>query len=185
MIHSFSKHPLLRNAAMLMALFAMLGTASAAPRFYGGASINWTDIKLDKTHFNPTSGQLHVGGWLITNIGLELRLNSEFSDDSAHGVTTSLPRIISAGLRFQSPEEWGLKAYLLFGGAIVTLDSDADDSGFPGRDDFDAGLASVGFLAPLTADRRFAVFLEASRYFLSRDNDAPLTLGALGVQYEF
>lgn len=185
MLHDFSKHSLLLATAVLATLLFTLNSASAAPRFYGGASINWADLKLDKTHFNTASGQLHVGSWLFTNIGIELRLNQEFSDDSAHGVTTGLPRIVSTGMRFQSPEEWGLKAYLLFGAAIVTLDSHVDNSDFPGQDDFDAGLATIGFLAPMTSDRRFGIFLEASRYFLNRDKDAPLTLGALGVQYEF
>ncbi len=159
--------------------------ALAEPRFYAGAGIGYGDIRLSRTHFNSVSSQFHVGGWVLKNIGIELRLNNELSDDSARGITTSIPRLVTAAMRFQSPQEWGLKVYVLLGGARVTLDSHGEGGNFPGREDFDAALVNIGLLSPLSDDGRWSLFLEANRYFLDRDNDAPLTIGSLGVQYEF
>ena len=159
--------------------------APADSRFYAGAGIGYGDLRLSRSHFNPRAFQFHAGGWVVENIGIELRLATETRDDSRHGITTSIPQITTAAIRFQSPEEWGLKVYVLLGGGRVTLDSRSRDGDFPGREEFDAALVDIGLLSPLSNDRRWSLFLEAGRYFLDRDNDAPLTVGSLGVQYEF
>lgn len=177
--------PLLLLYLLLATLLATGQTTLASDRFYGGAGIAYTDLKISETHFHPTLAQMHIGGWVWKNIGLELRLNSELSDDSTSNVIASVPQIVTAALRFQSPEEWHLKAYFLFGVARVTLDTRRGDSGFPGKNDFDAAVASFGLLAPVSSDRRLAVLLEANRYFLDDENDMPLTVGVLGVQYDF
>lgn len=176
---------MLKKPLLSLFLSALVTTLEAAPAFYAGAGVGYGDIRLSHTHFNSSSGQFHAGAWIIDNVGIELRINAELNDDTERGITTSIPRIATAALRFQSPEDLGLKVYVLAGAGRVTLDSHADGGNTPGRDDFDAGLIALGLLAPLSADRRLGIYLEASRYFLDRDNDAPLAVGSLGVQYDF
>ena len=176
---------MLKKPLLLLFLSALISTLQAAPPFYAGAGVGYSDIQLSQTRFNSISGQYHAGLWVVDNIGIELRLNAELSDDTEHGITTSIPQIASAVLRLQSPEDLGLKVYVLAGASRVALDSHADGGDTPGQDDFDAGLIALGLLTPLSADRQLGVYFEASRYFLERDDDIPLIVGSLGVQYDF
>ena len=176
---------MLKRSLFFLFLSALISTLQAAPPFYAGAGVGYSDIQLSHTRFNSISGQYHAGVWVVDNIGIELRINAELNDDTEHGITTSIPRIASAVVRLQSPEELGLKVYVLAGASRVTLDSHADGGDTPGQDDFDAGLVALGLLTPLSVDRQLSVYLEVNRYFLERDDDIPLIVGSLGVQYDF
>ena len=169
----------------LLGLLAFTSVPAHAADLYGGVAGSYTSVKLSKTHFNLAQVQGHVGRWLWEGIGLELRGNVGLNDDTERGLTTEVPQIFSVAARFQSPREAELKAYILLGASRVELKSDSAGSNFPGSDNFNGGLLTVGLLAPISDNHRLSFLAEFSRYFIDNENDVLLYNGSLGIQYEF
>ncbi len=182
MIHLRVSSLSLLLAGFLLAAFSL---AAVAEGFYVGLSGSRADVKISKTHFNPTLSRLHLGGWIWKGIGMELNASSNANEDTQRGLTTEISQIVSVAARFQSPEEWGLKAYVLLGASRLTLHSASTGSDFPGSEDLDGGMVSLGLLAPITADRRMALMAQLTNYFVDSDNDIKIYSGSLGFHYEF
>lgn len=168
---------------LAISLLISSGLLQASPRGYGGMDLLFTRLNIDDASFSPILGRVNGGLWLFKGIGIEAMLGGALKDDEDNRLTLDIPTLAGAYLRFQSPDDHGLKAYILLGYSQFELDGSLSHSAFPGKETFSGPATSVGLLHPLGAEKQFSLYLELSGYFVDEDLDFGGL--ALGVRYGY
>lgn len=179
------KSAALKAARLLpIVLLPFAGSISAQDaQWYGELGYARTGVEITDIDFNPAIARISVGGWLKEGVGMEISHAVSASDDSVQGLDIDVSQLTTLVLRLQSPEELGIKAYMLLGYSAFTLDGTRGNAGFPGEEDFSGPMAALGFLFPLRAAAPLSISLEYSQHF--SDDDLDLNMLAAGIRYGY
>ncbi len=167
---------------LLAGLFAATPVA-ADTRMFGGADLQYGMLGVGGETFNPIQLRADVGLWLRKGIGVQAMIGGSVNDDSFNDLTLDAPSLAALSLRFQSPEDLGMKAYALVGYSRFELDGALGKGNFPGRETFTGPSVSLGLLRPLGERRLWSLSAELAGYFA--DNDVSFGGLSLGVRYGY
>lgn len=168
----------------LLTLGLLLPTAVTANTWFVGADHLWHHLEVSSTRFKPTSVRLHAGFWMLEGIGLEFRGTQSLSSYTKHNLEFEITDSSSLALRFQSPRDLDVSAYILVGGTQFNLDGNSNGSTFPGTERFQGGYAAIGLLRFL-GQTNAALALEYERHFVDEDEQLEPAAWSLGLHYEF
>ena len=170
-----------RLLAISLLLFSNLLQASPAP--YGGIDLAYNRLNIGDASFTSPLARINGGIWLFKGIGIEAMLGGALQDDKDSGLTLNIPVIGAAYARFQSPQDLGMKAYVLLGYSQFKMEGSVNHSNFPGKETFSGPAAAVGLLHALDKAKQFSLYLELAGYFAHDELDFGGL--ALGVRYGY
>ncbi len=172
-----------RRALTGVVVASALSPALADTEFYGGADLQYGMIGVGGETFNPVLLRADAGLWLRKGIGAQIGAGASVSDDGVGNLSLDVPSVASLSLRFQSPEDLGMKAFALLGYSRFELDGALSGGNFPGRESFTGPSASLGLLWPLGERRAWSLSAELAGYFA--DNDVGFGGLSLGLRYGY
>lgn len=156
---------------------------SSASDFYGELSSSYAISKIDDEKFNPLALEARLGMYLDKQVGLEAYLGSGVREDTRIDIDLTLSQLAGVNFRFESPEQEGMKVFLLLGYGMSEWDVDRSNTGEPGKVDFDDFSYGGGFEWRLGNSKNWFLNLRGQR-FLNKE-ELSLDTGSLGVRYAF
>lgn len=151
--------------------------------FYIQASADYGSVDIQDNTFNPSVMSLTGGAWVRQGIAVELEYGQGVVDDDAGGLTVDVPSFGALAVRFQSPEDFGIKAHFTAGYGWFNLEGEFNDSSYPGDETFSGPMVGLGLLFPIRAAYPWSVALEYGQTF-GDDNVDMGTIG-MGLRYGY
>lgn len=147
--------------------------------------VNARDFKtnIDSTSFHTPVLETRLGAYIVDQIALELALATGVSDDQNSGMALKLDYQANLSARFESPESKGLKAFILLGYGLTSLDLDRNASGKPGAEPFKNGNYGIGFDYRVSQESNLFLSLAWQRYY--RDGGIRIDGTGLGLTFQF
>lgn len=155
--------------------------AQAEIRLYGEARMGAGGVRHSDLDFYPVFGSFSVGAFIVDNIGIEGFIDTRISDDEADDFQLGVTEAFGAAVRFQSPPQNGLHAYILLG--YVDFDIRQQESGREAlRENFTGARFSVGVNQRLNVIPGLIFGVEYRNYYA----DSGITVDglSLGLRYE-
>lgn len=156
---------------------------ASAAELYGEINTSYVFSKIEEEKFNPLALEARVGVYLQKQVGLEAYYGAGLSDDSQLDVDVSISTIAGVNLRFESPEQKGMKIFILLGYGMSEWEVDRSGTGEPGKVDFDDFSYGGGLEWRVGKSENWFVNVRGQS-FLNKD-DLSLSTGSLGVRYAF
>lgn len=172
-----------RCLSILLSLFVLAPFPAYTADWYAGLDVMYGRVGISGEKFHLPLMRARAGVWLWENIGIEGMAGVALDNDTQSDLDMDIPSLGAVYARFQSPEQMGIKAYILLGAAAVEMDGNLAASGFPGRETFSGGMASLGLRAPIKRLPNAAWSLEYSNYFV--DEDIDVFGWSIGIYYDF
>ena len=132
-------------------------------------------VRIDNTDFDFAAAELRMGGYVYTNIGIELHLATGLSDDKQDDLELSMDYSANLLARFETPEREGFKLMLLAGYGQTSLDLDRSGTGSPGSETFKNANFGLGANYRWKEDSPFSAGLKWHRYYAEGDITIDLT----------
>lgn len=135
--------------------------------------------------FNPTIASIGAGLWLFDNIGVDVFLDSNISDDRSDAFTVDIDEASGVGFRFQSPARRGLSLHVNLGYVtyrVVQLRQDERGSRTV-SETFAGARLGVGVAQRLRSFKNILITGEYRNYL--SDDDLQADTLAIGLRVNF
>ncbi len=156
----------------LLAILFLFGTTSAAADsgFYGELHAGVKGVRHSELDFYPTFGSLSAGVFIVQNVGIEVFADVALSASEKGNFEIEIAHASGVAIRFQSPPQQGLRAYLTLGYVDFAVEqSEADTRGARQvTQGFSGGRVSVGITRQLASLPQLRVILEYRNYYVDQ-----------------
>lgn len=144
------------RALLAIVLLALSHQAISSERFYGEYHLGTSGIRHSDLEFRSIDGRLALGGYVADQIGVELTLGGPFRVGEDQDFSVQLENLATVSLRFESPPQSGLSAYILVGTSRFTISQRGVNSigvARTVRESFQAASLSIGLRQQLGESR--------------------------------
>lgn len=179
---------MVRLIVALVLLFSAVQTQAeirlSDVRLYGEARVGAGGVRHSELDFYPRYGSFSAGVFLFKGIGIEAFVDTPISAGESEVFKLEVTQAAGAAVRFQSPAQRGLQAYILLGYVDFTLKQQED--GLVGRrvvkQSFGGGRVSVGLQQRLKMINGLIFGVEYRNYYA----DSGITVDGIsfGLRYE-
>jgi len=167
---------------LTIALIFLCSAASvqADLKLYGEARLGAGGVRHSDLDFYPTFGSFSLGAFIFENIGVEGFVDVPLSADDEGDFDLDVTQAAGAAVRFQSPAQNGLHAYILLGFVAFTLEQEEDERATV-EEDFTGARVGIGVSQRLRQFPGFIFGVEYRNYF----TDTGVTVDGLSVGLRF
>lgn len=169
---------------LLLLFFVFTAQSQADIKFYGEASVGAGGVRHSDLDFYPRFGSFSAGFFVFENIGIEGFIDTPMGAGSRDVFDLEVTQAAGAAVRFQSPDQRGLQAFILLG--YVDFQLEQQENGVVGlrtvKQSFDGVRASVGVQQHLQQFKGLIFGVEYRNYYAN----SGITVDGLsiGLRYE-
>lgn len=136
------------RALLAIVLLTISSSATAAERYYAEYQLGSAGIRHTDLDFHSVDGRFIIGGYYGKGLGAEISFGGPFRVGTDSDFDAQLENFTSVALRFESPPEGGISAYILLGASQFTISQRGVDTIGQARtvkETFRGGTATFGF----------------------------------------
>lgn len=168
--------------SLLLVLLSM--QTQAANQYYGEVRLGIGGVRHSDLDFFPKFGSLSGGLFIFDNIGIEAFVDVPLTASDKSAFELDVTQAAGVAVRFQSPPQRGLQAYILIGYVNFTLEQ--EENGVLGRrtikQSFDGARVSIGVNQRLEVMDGLIFGVEYRNYHA--DSGIVVDGVSLGLRYE-
>jgi hypothetical protein len=167
---------------LLLACLIISGNVSAL-EFSVASELAYDRIKVNSTAITPIVFELSSAVRHSSGMGAELRLGKGIKDNTRNSVTTEVASRAAALVTFTTDLLSTTRVTLGLGYVSTELDSNLNNTGFPGKQSYDGGVVELSVEDRLNYSSSFYWYGGYRSYY--RDDDVKISSIGLGARYEF
>lgn len=170
----------MRLFGLVLLLFSSV--LRAEPSAYLEVALNGIPQRVDEQRFTLAETELRAGVYLVDLIAAELFAGTGVMADADKGIEQSINSLYGAGLRFESPNRNGTKAFILLGYSATELELTRDNSGETlARETFEGFSYGIGLEQQLNDNWPLYLNARLQRHYSAGDID----IDAVGVALRY
>lgn len=135
------------RALLAIILLSACSQLLATDRWYGEVHVGFSNVEHSSLAFHPPKASVSFGGYFWKTVGIDVNLGGSFTDDDDDGFDLALDNQGTLSLRFDSPPQNGVSAFVLLGVSQFSLSQRGTNS-FGGsrtvRETFQTGTLAFG-----------------------------------------